>query len=70
MMKFGSNTDLEHNLGKMVPNMKDTGKMIKYRGRESLVMLMEIFMKVNLLQVKQTEMVHTPRKEEKCIKVL
>ena len=68
MKKFGLNMDRVLKLGQTEQSMKDNGKMIKFKGKEGLVMLMVIYMKVNLLQVKQMVQVYTLRKEEKYMK--
>ena len=60
--------DLELSLGQMEQNMKDNGKMIKYKDRESLFTLIKISMRANSLQAKQMDMVSILRKAVKFMK--
>jgi hypothetical protein len=48
--------DMEFKFGLMVPNTKDFGKIIKLVEMESLLMQMEISIKVNGLTIKRTEL--------------
>jgi len=61
--------DLEFRLGPMGPSMKETGRMIKSKGKESLSMPIKMSMKASLLPVKQTGTVNTLRKEVRCMTV-
>jgi len=59
MKKYGSNMEMDANLGQIVQNMKENGKMTRFKGRESFGTLIKILTRVNLSMEKQMESVNT-----------
>ena len=48
--------------GRVVPNMKDNGKTMPLKAKESIIILMEIFMKESFIRVKLMDLASILRK--------